>query len=64
MNTSNALLVTQLLLQAATQVQQFGSLLAKAQAEGRDVTDAEIDQYVGRDDASRVRLQALIDSRN
>lgn len=59
----NALLVTQLLLQAATQVQQFGALLAKAHAEGRDVTDAELDALVSADDAAKARLQALIDAR-
>lgn len=59
----NALLLTQLLLQAATQVQQFGALLAKAHAEGRDVTDVELDALVSADDAARARLQALIDAR-
>lgn len=59
----NALLLTQLLLQATTQVQQFGALLAKAHAEGRDVTEAELDECVGKDDAARARLQALIDAR-
>lgn len=63
MNTSNALLVTQLLLQAATQVQQFSSLLAKAQSEGRDVTPDELNQLASADDTSRARLQALIDGR-
>jgi hypothetical protein len=56
----NALLLTQLLLQAATQVQQFGGLLAKAHAEGRDVTDDELSALVGADDAAKARLDALI----
>lgn len=60
---NNAILLTQLLLQAATQVQQFGALLAKAHAEGRDVTDAELDALASADDAARARLQALIDAR-
>jgi len=60
---NNALLITQLLLQAATQVQQYGGLLAKAHAEGRDVTDAEIDEYVSKDDAAKARLDALIQAK-
>lgn len=59
----NALVLVQLLLQATTQVQQFGALLAKAHAEGRDVTDDELNALVSADDASRARLQALIDAR-
>jgi len=59
----NALVLVQLLLQATTQVQQFGALLAKAHAEGRDVTDAELDTLVAADDAAKARLQALIDAR-
>lgn len=57
---NNALLLTQLLLQAATQVQQFGALLAKAHAEGRDVTDDELNALVAADDAAKARLDALI----
>lgn len=57
---SNALLITQLLLQASTQVQQFGALLVKAHAEGRDVTDAELGTLVSADDAAKARLDALI----
>ena len=60
---TNALLLTQLLLQAATQVQQFGALLAKAHAEGRDVTDAELNALVAADDAAKARLDALIAAR-
>lgn len=56
----NALILTQLLLQATTQVQQFGALLAKAHAEGRDVTDDELNTLVAADDASKARLDALI----
>jgi hypothetical protein len=56
----NALLVIQLLLDATTKVQQFGALLAKAHAEGRDITDDELNALVGADDAARARLDALI----
>ena len=61
-NSSNALLITQLLLQAATQVQQFGGLLVKAQNENRDVTSEELDDCMLRDDAAKIRLQKLIDA--
>lgn len=61
---NNALVLTQLLLQATTQVQQFGALLAKAHAEGRDVTDDELNALVSADDAAKARLQALIDARS
>lgn len=59
----NALLVIQLLLDASTKVQQFGALLAKAHAEGRDVTDDELNTLVSADDASKARLDALIAGR-
>lgn len=56
----NALILVQLLLQATTQAQQFGALLAKAHAEGRDVTDGELNALVATDDAAKARLDALI----
>lgn len=59
----NALLITQLLLEITKQAQGFAGLLAKAQAEGRDVTDEELNSLVSADDAARARLQALIDAR-
>jgi hypothetical protein len=39
----NAALIAQLILQGLQQLQTYQQLLLKAQAEGRDVTDAEID---------------------
>jgi hypothetical protein len=39
----NALLISQLILQGLQQLQAYQGLLLKAQAENRDVTDAEID---------------------
>jgi len=59
----NAAIILQLLTQGLTQLQNYGSLLAKADSEGRDVSDAELDECVLKDDASRVRLQQLIDAR-
>lgn len=39
---SNAALLINASLQALMQIQQYQSTLAKAQAEGRDVTDEEV----------------------
>lgn len=39
----NAALIAQLILQGLQQLQQYQQLLMRATAEGRDVTDAEID---------------------
>lgn len=39
----NAALIAQLILQGLQQLQQYQQLLIRANAEGRDVTDAEID---------------------
>lgn len=39
----NAALIAQLILQGLQQLQQYQQLLMRANAESRDVTDAEID---------------------
>lgn len=57
----NALIATQLLIQTLTQAQAFSAALAKAHAEGRDISEAELNECVLADDAARARLQALID---
>lgn len=58
----NALIATQLLIQALTQAQAFSAVLAKAHTEGRDVTDEELDELAAKDDAARLRLQQQIDA--
>lgn len=40
---SSTVLIAQLILQGLQQLQQYQQLLIRANAEGRDVTDAEID---------------------
>lgn len=60
---NNALILVQLLTQGLTQLQGYGALLAKAHAEGRDVTDEELDGLVAADDAAKKRLQDLIDAK-
>ncbi len=42
MNTSNILILTDLLLQYGGKVAEIGTLFRTAQAEGRDVSDAEV----------------------
>jgi hypothetical protein len=59
----NAVILVQLLTQGLTQLQGYGALLAKAHSEGRDVTDAELDECVAADDIAKKRLQDLIDAR-
>ena len=59
----NALLAIQLLTQLLTQAQGLSAVLQKAHAEGRDITDAELDALAAADDASKARLQALIDAK-
>ena len=57
---SNALLATNALISLLDRAAVVGAVLQKAAAEGRDVTDAEIDASVGRDDAAKAALAAEI----
>lgn len=56
----NSLAIITLLLQYSDKIAQIGTLLATAHAEGRDVTDAELDALFAQDDAARAQLQAAI----
>jgi len=56
----NAALAVQLLIQLLAQAQSIGAIIAKAHTEGRDLTNAEVDDLVGADNAARLRLQAAI----
>lgn len=58
MNTSNALILAQLLLQYATKAQEIAQLFAAANAEGRDVTDAEVDASGVKADVALAKLQS------
>lgn len=58
----NALILTNLLLGLIDRSAQIGSLLAKAQAEGRDITAEELDALFATDAAARAELQAAIDA--
>lgn len=57
---NNAIALVALLLQYSDKLTQIGKLLATAHAEGRDVTDAELDALFAQDDAARAQLQAAI----
>lgn len=52
-----------LLISLLGQANRLGELIRAARAEGReDLTEEELNELVGADDAARARLQALIDS--
>lgn len=57
----NALLISQLILQGLQQLQAYQRLLLTAQAEGRDVTDAEIDALGELGKAIRTAARAEAD---
>jgi hypothetical protein len=44
-----------------TRLQGVSAMLQKAQAEGRDLTEAELQSLMSADDVARVRLQKAID---
>ena len=57
---TNALVATNALLSLLDRATAISTVLAKAQAEGRDVSDAELDVAVAQDDAARANLDAAI----
>ena len=59
MNTSIAL---QLLIGLLSQANALGSLISKAQAEGRDLTEDELDLLSESVEAAKKRLQDSIDT--
>jgi hypothetical protein len=56
----NTALALQVLITLLQQSQTLSNLVAKAQAEGRDLTDAEVDSVVAADDAAKAELAAAI----
>lgn len=60
MSTSNAILITQLLLDYALRMQEASNLLNRAATEGRDVTDEEVEASSLRRDAALARLGQVI----
>ena len=57
----NTLAAVDLVLALLTRVQAISSIIAQAQAEKRDITQAELDQIVADDDKARVDLVAAIE---
>lgn len=57
---SNILTVTQLLLAATENAAAYAALLQKVQTEGRDVSDAELDEAQARYQTARTTLDADI----
>lgn len=64
MGTDNILLLTNLLTTLLGKAAEYAGLIARARAEGRDVSDVERDALFPVDDAARAELQALIDARS
>lgn len=63
MDPSNIALLLNVLLRLAGETQKIVNLIAKARAEGRDVTREELLGLYDADDAKREELQAEIDAR-
>lgn len=57
----NTVLIAQLILQGLQQLQAYQQLMIRAQAEGRDVTDAEIDSLGELGNAIRAAARAEAD---
>lgn len=56
-DVSNALILSQLLIQYATKAQEIGRLFAAANARGGDVTDEEVDASGVKADVALAKLQ-------
>lgn len=59
---NNALALTNLLLGLIDRQATIAALLARAHAEGRDVTAEELDALFAADDVARAELQRTIDA--
>lgn len=53
-------LLLTLLIQLLSHADEIGKLIRNARAEGRDVTDAELDALAAKDDTAREALQDAI----
>ena len=56
----NAAVIAQLVLQGLQQLQAYQQIMIKAQSEGRDVLDSELDALGATDDAVKAALDAEI----
>lgn len=57
---SNVAILAQLLLQYSLKMQEIGTLFGQATAEGRDVSDAEVDASSLKRDAALLKTDATI----
>lgn len=57
----NEQLLVSLLLQGTLQLAKYANTLNNARAQGRDVSDEELNAAASADDIARARLQAEID---
>lgn len=60
MSAVNILTAISVLLTTLQKAAEFQQAIAKAQAEGRDLTDEEVDRFRTADDQARARLEAAI----
>ena len=58
----NATAIIDLILSLVSRLQAAASLIRKARAEGREITDEELDVLVAEDDAARAELVAAIEN--
>jgi hypothetical protein len=56
----DALTALSLVLANLIKLSEFAALLTEAHAQGRTLTDEEVDYAAGLDDAARARLEAAI----
>lgn len=57
---AGAVAAINLLLGLLDRAAQISSVIQTAQSQGRDVTEAELDQLVAQDDAARAKLDQAI----
>lgn len=58
----NIEIAMQLILALLNRMAQIGAMIAKARAEGRDISDAELDGLRAADDTAKLKLQQHIDA--
>jgi hypothetical protein len=60
MNPTSIDLLLTLMIQMLNRAAEFGALITRARAEGRDITAAELDALAANDDLMRDQLQQAI----
>lgn len=58
----NLEIAIQLVLALLNRAAQIGAMIMKARAEGRDISDAELDGLRAGDDTAKLKLQQHIDA--